>query len=175
MPKRISSSAASINLSRNEDIQAKLGATDWDVIVCDEAHKMPASFLSGEVKATQRYKLGQLLGKITHHFLLLTATPHNGKEEDFQLFMAPLDADHFEGRFRDGVHQVDTSDLMRQMTKEQFFKFDGTPQFPRSHKIAIMRFGSGAQSKQGLGKVRILSLQPPEERWGDSSPFIRTK
>ena len=33
----------------------------------------------------------------------MTATPHSGKDEDFQLFMALLDADRFEGRFRDGV------------------------------------------------------------------------
>ena len=117
-------------LSRNEDYQAKLKVTDWDVIVCDEAHKMSASFFSGEIKPTQRYKLGQLLGKVTRHLLLLTATPHNGKEEDFQLFMALLDADRFEGKFRDGVHTVDTSDLMRRMVKEQLVKFDGTPLFP---------------------------------------------
>jgi ERCC4-related helicase len=117
-------------LSRNEDVQAKLKITDWDVIVCDEAHKMSASYFSGEVKATKRYRLGQLLGNLTRHFLLLTATPHNGKEEDFQLFMALLDSDRFEGRFRDGVHVVDTTDLMRRMVKEQLLKFDGTPLFP---------------------------------------------
>jgi hypothetical protein len=60
----------------------------------------------------------------------MTATPHNGKEEDFQLFMALLDGDRFEGRFRDGVHQVDVSDLMRRMVKETLLKFDGTPLFP---------------------------------------------
>ena len=27
-------------LSRNEDVQEKLKQTDWDLIVCDEAHKM---------------------------------------------------------------------------------------------------------------------------------------
>ncbi|MGA8052709.1 MAG: hypothetical protein WCA12_02430 [Burkholderiales bacterium] len=43
----------------------------------------------------------------------MSATPHNGKEEDFQLFMALLDSDRFDGRFRDGVHTVD--DLMRRM------------------------------------------------------------
>ena len=42
---------------------------------------------------TKRYKLGQLLATLTRNFLLLTATPHNGKEADFQLFMAILDGD----------------------------------------------------------------------------------
>src|SRR5208337_4466168 len=75
-------------LSRNEDLQEKIKQTDWDLIVCDEAHKMSASFFGGEVKATKRYRLGQLLAGVTRNFLLMTATPHNGKEEDFQLFMA---------------------------------------------------------------------------------------
>ncbi len=119
-------------LSRNEDVQAKLAAPDglWDLIICDEAHKLSATFFSGEIKQTKRYKLGLLLGGLTRHFLLMTATPHNGKEADFQLFMALLDSDRFEGRFRDGVHKADVSDLMRRMVKENLVKFDGTPLFP---------------------------------------------
>ena len=119
-------------LSRNEDVQEKLSAPDcrYDLIVCDEAHKLSATFFGGEVKYTKRYRLGQLLSSLTRHFLLMTATPHNGKEEDFQLFLALLDGDRFEGRFRDGVHQVEVSDLMRRMVKENLLKFDGTPLFP---------------------------------------------
>src|SRR5512135_2089979 len=60
----------------------------------------------------------------------MTATPYAGKEEDFQLFMALLDADRFEGRYRDAVHSVDTSGLMRRVIKEELFTFDGKPLFP---------------------------------------------
>ncbi len=117
-------------LSRDEQVQNKLRQTEWDLIVVDEAHKMSATFFGGEIKYTKRYQLGELLGKITRHLVLLTATPHNGKEEDFQIFLRLLDADRFEGRFRDGVHKVDVSDLMRHFVKEQLYTFEGRPLFP---------------------------------------------
>jgi len=124
-------------LSRDEDVQVKLQATDWDLVIVDEAHKMSATFFGGEVKYTKRYRLGQLVSRLTRHFLLMTATPHNGKEEDFQLFLALLDGDRFEGRFRDGVHFVDTSDLMRRLVKEQLVRFDGRPLFPERQAYTV--------------------------------------
>ncbi len=124
-------------LSRNEDVQENLKTTDWDLVVCDEAHKMSASFWGGEIRRTKRYQLGRLLSTLTRHFLLLTATPHSGKEEDFQLFMALLDGDRFEGKFRDGVHSVNVSDLMRRMVKEELLKFDGRPLFPERKAYTV--------------------------------------
>ena len=126
-------------LARDEDVQNLLRVPEagWDLVICDEAHKMSASYFGGEIKYTKRYRLGQLLSEQTRHFLLLTATPHNGKEEDFQLFLALLDGDRFEGRFRDGVHTVDASDLMRRMVKERLFKFDATPLFPERRAYAV--------------------------------------
>ena len=60
----------------------------------------------------------------------MTATPHNGKEEDFQIWLSLLDGDRFYGKFREGAHKVDVSDIMRRMVKEELLKFDGTPLFP---------------------------------------------
>src|SRR5512136_1472352 len=56
-------------LSRNEDDQQKLQVPDgcWDLIICDEAHKMSATVFGNEVKYTKRYKLGQLLSTLTRH------------------------------------------------------------------------------------------------------------
>lgn len=124
-------------LSRNESLQEQLSLTDWDLIVCDEAHKMSASYFGEDMKKTKRYLLGELLGRICRHFLLLSATPHNGKEEDFQLFMALLDGDRFEGKYRQAVHTQKADDLMRRMVKEQLVKMDGTPLFPERRAETI--------------------------------------
>ena len=134
-------------LSRDEDAQAKLLQTDWDLIVCDEAHKLSATYFGNEVKYTKRYRLGQTLSTLTRHFLLLTATPHNGKEADFQLFMALLDGDRFEGRFRDGVHVTDAGDMMRRLVKEQLLKFDGTPLFPERRAYTVNYALSDAEAE----------------------------
>ena len=117
-------------LARNEEIQAKLQASEWDLIVCDEAHKMSATYWGGEVKYTKRFQLGRLLSNITRNFLLLTATPHNGKEDDFHLFLSLIDPDRFEGTHSNSQQAVDVSDVMRRLVKEELLKFDGRPLFP---------------------------------------------
>jgi SNF2 family DNA or RNA helicase len=128
-------------LSRDEELQFKLlHSRDWDLIVVDEAHKMSAQVFGDEVKETKRRKLGTLLGGLTRHFLLLTATPHNGKEDEFQLFMALLDADRFERQHKPkatALHTTDASDLMRRLVKEGLVKFDGTPLFPERKAYVI--------------------------------------
>src|SRR5690606_9376329 len=117
-------------LSRNEDFQEKLKNTEWDLIIVDEAHKLSANYFGNKVNKTKRFQLGELLGSITRHFLLMTATPHNGTEEDFQIWLSLLDGDRFYGKFREGAHKVDVSDMMRRMIKEELLKFDGTRLFP---------------------------------------------
>lgn len=132
-------SIARIDLLKQDENLERLRQVEWDLVIVDEAHKMSANFRSGttDVQETARYRLGQELSRRARHFLLMTATPHRGKEEDFQLFLALLDPDRFEGRFRAGVHRADPSDVMRRMLKEDLLDFEGRKLFPerRSHTL----------------------------------------
>lgn len=124
-------------MSRNEESQDKICLANWDLVVFDEAHKLSAHFFGREMKRTKRFNFAEKIGAHTRHLLLMTATPHNGKEEDFQLFLSLLDSDRFYGKFRDGVHKVDCSDLMRRMVKEEMVKFDGRPLFPERRAYTV--------------------------------------
>jgi superfamily II DNA or RNA helicase len=130
-------------LSRDETLQERLRhVTPWDLIVVDEAHKMAATVFGDEVKRTKRYELGMNVSHLTRHFLLLSATPHNGKEPDFQLFMALLDPDRFEGRYRPDRQRIDRTelhDVMRRLVKENLLRFDGRRLFPerRAQTVAF--------------------------------------
>jgi superfamily II DNA or RNA helicase len=120
-------------MARNEELQDKLLAASWDLVIFDEAHKLSAHFFGSKLEKTGRFLFAEKLGARTRHLLLLTATPHNGKDEDFHLFLSLLDSDRFYGKFRgggDGAHKVDASDLMRRMVKEEMLRFDGTHLFP---------------------------------------------
>ena len=108
-----------------DELGEKFGL-EFDILTRD----MIESSRSGNPFDDRDYRIGRQLGRRCRHFLLMTATPHNGKEEDFQLFMALLDGDRFEGRFRDGVHYADTADMMRRLTKEELLRFDARPLFP---------------------------------------------
>lgn len=126
-------------VSRSEDLLEQLSDVTWDVAIVDEAHRMSAHYSSwaGEVDETKRFRLGRLLSETAHNFLLMTATPHAGKEEDFQLFMSLLDRDRFEGQFRQGVHRTDTHGLMRRMVKEDLLTFEGKPLFPERRAYTV--------------------------------------
>ena len=136
-------------MTRNEELQEKLFATSWDLVVFDEAHKLAAHFFGSKLEKTGRFILAEKLGARTRHLLLMTATPHSGKEEDFQLFLSLLDSDRFYGKFRDGVHKVDSSDLMRRMVKEELLKFDGTP-------LSALYEAVTSYVKEEMGKADVL-------------------
>jgi len=128
--------------SRSETLIGQMEqAEPWDLIIVDEAHKMSAHLEGEEIKRTQLRDLGEKLAERTRHFLLLTATPHNGKSDDFEIFMSLIDAERF------AIHRntkrgakaptPDAADLMRRMVKEKLVKFDGTPLFPERRASTV--------------------------------------
>ncbi|MEX2234021.1 MAG: helicase-related protein [Cyclobacteriaceae bacterium] len=76
--------------SLQEDANQSLLRATWDLVVVDEAHKMSAY---DDEHKTYAYQLGENLSERTDHFLLMTATPHKGDKDQFQLFMRLLDKD----------------------------------------------------------------------------------
>ena len=138
-------------LSRSEEIQQKLKCSEWDLIICDEAHKMSATISGDKEQHTKRYNLGILLSSLTRHFLLLTATPHNGKEDDFQLFLRLLDGDRFEGKNRSKI-ETNASDIMRRLVKEELLTFEGKPLFPERLAYTL-KYDLSSQEMELYNKV----------------------
>lgn len=83
----------------NRERFADLVAAGWDLIVIDEAHR-----LGGSTDAVARYRLGEALANASGAILLLSATPHQGKTDQFRRLMALLDPDAF----------VDESDIRQE-------------------------------------------------------------
>ncbi|MBW7874858.1 MAG: DUF3883 domain-containing protein [Candidatus Cloacimonetes bacterium] len=118
-------------LKRNEEILGWISKNSWDLIICDEAHRMAATAYGNEVQKTRRYMLGEVLSRASRHFVLMTATPHNGKDLDFRLFLSLLDPDRYAGLYRSKDPIRLNSDFFRRMMKEELIRFDGTSLFPK--------------------------------------------
>lgn len=74
------------NRERFED----LVSASWDLVIIDEAHRM-----GGSTDQVARYKLGAALAEAAPYLLLLSATPHQGKTDQFLRLMQLVDRDSF--------------------------------------------------------------------------------
>jgi len=124
-------------IARNRDLLELLDESRWDLSIVDEAHKLTARYWGHDVRRSKRYGLGERLARISANFLLMTATPHSGKEDEFQLFMRLLDEDRFVGRAVDHGGGHHARDLMRRLVKEQLRHLDGRPLFPERRATTL--------------------------------------
>lgn len=74
------------NRERFED----LISAAWDLVIIDEAHR-----LGGSTDQVARYKLGSALADAAPYLLLLSATPHQGKTDQFMRLIQLLDKESF--------------------------------------------------------------------------------
>lgn len=146
----VSLDLAAVNPAVQEAIRPDLAG--WDVVVIDEAHRLTPT-------APAYYRLGELLCRHTLRALLMTATPHRGKEWLFRALMhladpevfPPAESSDTSSRLKPGpVH------FLRRM-KEELVDYDGvTPLFKgrRAQNIPVsLNATEAAYYRQALDLV----------------------
>ncbi len=89
LDKRRGWSAAQVGEYNRERFEDLISA-GWDLVIVDEAHR-----LGGSTDQVARFKLGQGLAEAAPYFLLLSATPHQGKTDAFHRLVSLIDAQEF--------------------------------------------------------------------------------
>ena len=112
--------------ARNASLRAQLREAAYELAIVDEAHKLTARYWGSKVVRSKRFEFGEQLRDQCPNLLLMTATPHNGKEADFRLFLSLLDEQLTEASNVD----LGASGLMRRLVKEQLVHSDGSALFP---------------------------------------------
>ena len=106
----------------------------WDIVIVDELHRAK--------EGNQRAQLIQLVSARTKHFIALTATPHDGKEENFIFRLSLINPSVDESNYKDFVRQYVIRRIKREVTD-----LDGRRLFPQ------------------LPITRTVEIEPtPEER-----------
>lgn len=128
------------NRERFED----LISASWDLVIIDESHR-----LGGSTDQVARYKLGAALAEAAPYLLLLSATPHQGKTDQFMRLMQLLDHDSFpdEGSVqRERVHP-----FVIRTEKRAAIDAEGKPLFkPRMTKLHAVEWSARHAAQQRL-------------------------
>jgi len=124
----------SMDFAKQPEIRGTLEGAYFDLIVVDEAHKMSAYSYGNRTNKTERYRLGEVLSRITPHLLFLTATPHKGDPENFRLFLDLLYPGFFknEKMLKEAVSKKENPIYLRRR-KEDLMDFEGKPIFLPRH------------------------------------------
>jgi len=116
----------------------------WDLIIVDESHR-----LQGSTETVARFKLGQGLADAAPYFLLLSATPHQGKSDGFQRLMSLLDSDVFPDEA--SVTQERVKPYVIRTEKRQAIDAEGKPLFrPRQTQLVSVAWSTGHAQQRDL-------------------------
>ncbi len=123
---------AAYNRERFED----LISAGWDIVIIDEAHR-----LGGSTEQVARYKLGAALAEASPYLLLLSATPHQGKTDQFLRLMQLLDRESFP--YEGSITQDRVRPFVIRTEKRVSIDADGQPLFkPRQTKLYAVAWTS---------------------------------
>lgn len=128
------------NRERFED----LISASWDLVIIDEAHRM-----GGSTEQVARYKLGAALAEASPYLLLLSATPHQGKTDQFMRLMQLLDRDAFPDE--SSVSRDRVRPFVIRTEKRASINADGEPLFkPRVTRLQAVAWQDHHGSQQRL-------------------------
>lgn len=143
LDKRRGWTAAQVSEHNRERFEDLISA-GWDLVIVDEAHR-----LGGSTDQVARFKLGQGLSEAAPYFLMLSATPHQGKTDAFHRLVSLIDAQEFPDissvtRERVQPHVIRTE-------KRRAIDADGKPLFkPRRTQLGPVSWGERHRSQQLL-------------------------
>ncbi len=116
----------------------------WDLIVVDESHR-----LQGSTDTVARFKLGQGLADAAPYFLLLSATPHQGKSDGFQRLMSLLDRERFPDE--SSITQERVQPYVIRTEKGQAIDAEGKPLFrPRQTQLVSVAWQAEHATQRDL-------------------------
>ncbi len=128
------------NRERFED----LISAGWDLVIVDEAHR-----LGGSTDQVARFKLGQGLSEAAPYFLLLSATPHQGKTDAFHRLVSLIDAQAFPDI--GSVTRERVQPYVIRTEKRRAIDADGKPLFkPRRTQLGPVSWEARHRSQQLL-------------------------
>ncbi|MDH6234998.1 superfamily II DNA or RNA helicase [Mesorhizobium soli] len=130
----------SYNRERFED----LVSAAWDLVIIDEAHRM-----GGSTEQVARYKLGAALAEASPYLLLLSATPHQGKTDQFMRLMQLLDRDTFP--YETSVSRERVQPFVIRTEKRAAINAEGQPLFrPRLTRLHAVAWQARHAAQQQL-------------------------
>ncbi len=128
-------------------------ANPFDLVIFDEAHKLSAGIEPDSTfKKTQRYELAENLVESIPNVLLLTATPHMGKDDRYFMLWRLLDMDLFSSiEFFNRMSRDEKKKYMLRRIKEELVTFENKALFPRREsKTTHYQLSQGEISEQTL-------------------------
>lgn len=118
--------------SRSKELTALAVDGQYDLAIFDEAHKLAASAWGSTITKTKRFMLAEAIRDAVPSTLLMTATPHNGKDADYREFLTLL-----RSAGEPAVEDPANDGLMRRLVKEQLVHLDGSPLFPERRASTV--------------------------------------
>jgi superfamily II DNA or RNA helicase len=128
-------------------------AHPYDLVIFDEAHKLSARYTADlTLDKTNRYEMAELIARQNRHLLLMTATPHMGKDDPYYLLWRLLEPDLLSTRdaFQRLSRVQKQQHLLRRM-KEEMVHFNGKPIYlPRYSHTVNYPLRQGPEQEQEL-------------------------